>query len=52
MPGTSITLSGNGNNAIASQVIVLSAKIYGSAGVTVAFNPQYAPAPPAGRLVR
>ncbi len=51
-PQTSITLSGNGQNAIASQLIALNATIDGSSGVTIAFNPNYALPPPAGRLVK
>jgi hypothetical protein len=51
-PQTSITLSGNGQNAIASQLIALNATIDGSSGVTIAFNPNYALPPPAGHLVK
>ena len=50
-PSTSITLSGGGQTAIADQVIALNVTIDGSSGVTVAYNPNYVPSPPAGRLV-
>jgi Flp pilus assembly protein TadG len=52
MPDSSITLSGGGQNAVASQVIALYVTIDGSSGVTIAFNPNYTPLPPAGRLVQ
>lgn len=50
-PNTSISLSGSGQTVIAQQVIAQNVTIDGSSGVTIAYNPDYTPTPPAGRLV-
>jgi len=45
-------VNGGGNRApLAGQVIVYTATVSGGASVGIDFNPNYAPAPPAARLI-
>jgi Flp pilus assembly protein TadG len=50
-PSASWDISGGGRSPLAGQVICYEAKVSGSAAVGVDFNPNYAPAPPAARLI-
>ncbi len=50
-PGASWTLNGGNRAPLAGQVICYTAKVSGSAQVGIDFNPNYAPAPPAARLI-
>jgi hypothetical protein len=50
-PGASWTINGGNIAPLAGQVIVSSASVSGGATVGVLFNPNYAPAPPAARLI-
>jgi hypothetical protein len=45
------TISGGDRSPLAGQVIAWTAKVSGSAAVGIDFNPNYAPAPPAARLI-
>jgi Flp pilus assembly protein TadG len=44
-------ISGGNRSPLAGQVICYEAKVSGSAAVGIDFNPNYAPAPPAARLI-
>jgi hypothetical protein len=50
-PGQTWTINGGNRSPLAGQVICYSAKVAGSAAVGIDFNPNYAPAPPAARLI-
>ena len=50
-PGATWTINGGNIAPLAGQVICYSATVSGSSGVGIDFNPNYAPAPPAARLV-
>jgi hypothetical protein len=50
-PGQDWTINGGNRSPLAGQVICYTAKISGSAAVGIDFNPNYAPAPPAARLI-
>jgi hypothetical protein len=51
LDGRSWTISGGDRSPLAGQVIEWTAKVSGSAAVGIDFNPNYAPAPPAARLI-
>src|SRR6266566_12933 len=50
-PGQDWTINGGNRSPLAGQVIAYTAKVAGSAAVGIDFNPNYAPAPPAARLI-
>jgi Flp pilus assembly protein TadG len=50
-PAAAWTINGGNRAPLAGQVIAFSAKVAGSASVGILFNPNYAPAPPAARLI-
>jgi putative Flp pilus-assembly TadE/G-like protein len=50
-PGQNWTINGGNRSPLAGQVICYTAKVAGSAAVGIDFNPNYAPAPPAARLI-
>jgi hypothetical protein len=50
-PSADWTINGGDRSPLAGQVIVYTAKVSGSAAVGIDFNPNYAPAPPAARLI-
>jgi hypothetical protein len=50
-PSADWTINGGDRSPLAGQVICYTAKISGAAAVGVDFNPNYAPAPPAARLI-
>jgi hypothetical protein len=50
-PSADWTINGGDRSPLAGQVICWTAKISGGAAVGVDFNPNYAPAPPAARLI-
>ena len=50
-PGQNWTINGGNRSPLAGQVICYTAKISGSAAVGIDFTPNYAPAPPAARLI-
>lgn len=50
-PGSSVTVAGGDRSPLSGQVIVSNAKVTGTAQAGIDFNPLYAPAPPAARLV-
>jgi hypothetical protein len=50
-PSADWTISGGDRSPLAGQVIAYTAKVSGSAAVGIDFNPNYAPAPPAARLI-
>ena len=50
-PGQDWTINGGNRSPLAGQVICYTAKVAGSAAVGIDFNPNYAPAPPAARLI-
>ena len=50
-PSADWTISGGNRSPLAGQVIAYTAKVSGSAAVGIDFNPNYAPAPPAARLI-
>ena len=50
-PSANWTINGGDRSPLAGQVIVYTAKVSGSAAVGIDFNPNYAPAPPAARLI-
>jgi Flp pilus assembly protein TadG len=50
-PSADWTISGGDRSPLAGQVICYTAKVSGSAAVGIDFNPNYAPAPPAARLI-
>jgi hypothetical protein len=50
-PSADWTISGGNRSPLAGQVICFTAKVSGSAAVGIDFNPNYAPAPPAARLI-
>jgi Flp pilus assembly protein TadG len=50
-PSAGWTISGGNRSPLAGQVIAYTAKVSGSAAVGIDFNPNYAPAPPAARLI-
>jgi hypothetical protein len=50
-PGQNWTINGGNRSPLAGQVICYTAKLSGGAAVGIDFNPNYAPAPPAARLI-
>jgi hypothetical protein len=50
-PSAGWTINGGDRSPLAGQVITYTAKISGAAAVGIDFNPNYAPAPPAARLI-
>lgn len=50
-PGADWTINGGNRAPLAGQVIVYTATVSGGASVGIDFNPNYAPAPPAARLI-
>ena len=50
-PAADWTINGGDRSPLAGQVICYTAKVAGSAAVGIDFNPNYAPAPPAARLI-
>ena len=50
-PAGNWTINGGNRAPLAGQVIVYTAKVAGGATVGIDFNPNYAPAPPAARLI-
>jgi len=50
-PSATWDISGGSRSPLAGQVICYEAKVSGSAAVGIDFNPNYAPAPPAARLI-
>ena len=50
-PSADWTINGGNRSPLAGQVICYTAKVAGSAAVGIDFNPNYAPAPPAARLI-
>jgi hypothetical protein len=50
-PSAGWTINGGDRSPLAGQVITYTAKVSGSAAVGIDFNPNYAPAPPAARLI-
>lgn len=50
-PGESWSINGGDRSPLAGQVICSTASVSGAAAVGVDFNPNYAPAPPAARLI-
>ena len=50
-PSAGWTINGGNRSPLAGQVIAYTAKVTGSAAVGIDFNPNYAPAPPAARLI-
>lgn len=50
-PRADWTINGGNRSPLAGQVIAYTAKVTGSAAVGIDFNPNYAPAPPAARLI-
>jgi putative Flp pilus-assembly TadE/G-like protein len=50
-PSADWTINGGNRSPLAGQVIAYTAKVTGSAAVGIDFNPNYAPAPPAARLI-
>jgi hypothetical protein len=50
-PGENWTINGGNRSPLAGQVICFTAFVSGAAAVGIDFNPNYAPAPPAARLI-
>lgn len=50
-PSANWTIAGGDRSPLAGQVICYTAKVSGSGAVGIDFNPNYAPAPPAARLI-
>ena len=50
-PGANWSINGGNRSPLAGQVICYTAVVSGSAAVGIDFNPNYAPAPPAARLI-
>jgi Flp pilus assembly protein TadG len=50
-PAANWTINGGNRAPLAGQVIVYTATVSGGASVGIDFNPNYAPAPPAARLI-
>jgi hypothetical protein len=50
-PSADWTINGGNRSPLAGQVIAYTATVSGSAAVGIDFNPNYAPAPPAARLI-
>ena len=50
-PAADWKINGGDRSPLAGQVIAYTAKVSGSAAVGIDFNPNYAPAPPAARLI-
>jgi putative Flp pilus-assembly TadE/G-like protein len=50
-PGANWTINGGDRSPLAGQVISYTASVSGSGAVGIDFNPNYAPAPPAARLI-
>jgi hypothetical protein len=50
-PSANWTINGGNRSPLAGQVISYTATVTGSASVGIDFNPNYAPAPPAARLI-
>ena len=51
MPAANLTINGGNKAPVAGQVICYTAYFSGNAGISIDFNPDTAPAPPAARLV-
>jgi len=51
MPAANLTIDGGNKAPVAGQVIVYTAYFGGGAGISIDYNPDTAPAPPAARLV-
>jgi hypothetical protein len=51
MPAANLTINGGNKAPVAGQVIVYTAYFSGNAGISISFNPDTAPSPPAARLV-
>jgi hypothetical protein len=51
MPAANLTINGGNKAPVAGQVICYTAYFSGSAGISIDYNPDTAPAPPAARLV-
>jgi hypothetical protein len=52
MPGANLSVNGGNKAPISGQVIVSTANLSGSAGVSITYNPDTAPTPPAARLIQ
>jgi hypothetical protein len=50
-PSADWSINGGDRSPLAGQVIAYTARVSGSAAVGIDFNPNYAPAPPAARLI-
>ncbi len=50
-PGANWTINGGDRSPLAGQVICYTASVSGAGAVGIDFNPNYAPAPPAARLI-
>jgi Flp pilus assembly protein TadG len=50
-PGADWTINGGDRSPLAGQVICYTASVSGAGSVGIDFNPNYAPAPPAARLI-
>ena len=50
-PGADWTINGGDRSPLAGQVICYTASVSGAGAVGIDFNPNYAPAPPAARLI-
>jgi hypothetical protein len=50
-PGADWTINGGDRSPLAGQVIAYTASVSGAGSVGIDFNPNYAPAPPAARLI-
>jgi hypothetical protein len=50
-PGAGWTINGGNRSPLAGQVICYTATVQGNAAVGIDYNPNYAPAPPAARLI-
>jgi hypothetical protein len=51
MPSANLTINGGNKAPVAGQVICYTAYFSGNAGISIDYNPDTAPAPPAARLV-
>ena len=51
MPGANLTINGGNKAPVAGQVIVYTAYFSGNSGISIDYNPDTAPAPPAARLI-
>ena len=51
MPSANLTINGGNKAPVAGQVIVYTAYFSGNSGISINYNPDTAPAPPAARLI-